>query len=151
MSFSSQVATIYLTHHPFIAGITKLTSETILLLALHTNLGPIHRIKALLTETSIKDNVEHHPVFCEMMVLVTDTVDAAYRLPTYTWVERARWIKYEESVEESGRRWSKPHITLLHMPAIMQLRNCFEKGTTLLHAGAVNYAEIIGKKNHQSL
>ena len=27
------------------------------------------------------------------------------------WVEISRWIKYQETVEPEGNRWSKPHVS----------------------------------------
>ena len=39
-----------------------------------------------------------------------------FKLPTPThysqeWVEISRWIKYQETVEPEGNRWSKPHVS----------------------------------------
>ena len=30
---------------------------------------------------------------------------------TQEWVEISRWIKYQETVEPEGNRWSKPHVS----------------------------------------
>lgn len=38
------------------------------------------------------------------------------------WKETARWVKFEEDVEEGGNRWSKPHVATLSLHALFQLR-----------------------------
>ena len=30
---------------------------------------------------------------------------------SFEWVEISRWIKYQETVEPEGNRWSKPHVS----------------------------------------
>ena len=44
------------------------------------------------------------------------TKSLKFKLPTNThysqeWVEISRWIKYQETVEPEGNRWSKPHVS----------------------------------------
>jgi sodium bicarbonate cotransporter 4 len=46
-------------------------------------------------------------------------------------------------VEEGGTRWSKPHITMLSIPALLQLRNCLKKGTLMLDVEASSWDEIV--------
>lgn len=41
---------------------------------------------------------------------------------TEEWRETARWVKFEEDVEEGGNRWSKPHVATLSLHALFQLR-----------------------------
>lgn len=41
---------------------------------------------------------------------------------TEEWKETARWVKFEEDVEEGGNRWSKPHVATLSLHALFQLR-----------------------------
>ena len=43
------------------------------------------------------------------------------------WKERARWIKFEEDVEES-LRWGKPHIPSLSFHSLLELRRGLENG-----------------------
>ena len=45
------------------------------------------------------------PVFTELLELTT------YSDGFQEWKEIARWIKYEETVEIEGNRWSKPHVS----------------------------------------
>ncbi|XP_027744449.1 anion exchange protein 4 [Empidonax traillii] len=61
------------------------------------------------------------------------------------WREMARWIKFEEKVEDGGERWSAPHIPALPLHSLFQLRTCLEKGTVLLDLDAASFKEIIDK------
>ncbi|KAF8367389.1 abts-1 [Pristionchus pacificus] len=47
------------------------------------------------------------------------------------WRETARWVKFEEEVEQGGNRWSKPHVAALSLHALFQLRNCIIQGLFL--------------------
>ncbi|GMT01692.1 hypothetical protein PENTCL1PPCAC_23866, partial [Pristionchus entomophagus] len=47
------------------------------------------------------------------------------------WRETARWVKFEEDVEQGGNRWSKPHVAALSLHALFQLRNCIIQGLFL--------------------
>lgn len=48
------------------------------------------------------------------------------------WRETARWIKYEENVQEGTERWGKPHVASLSFHSLLSLRKCLEQGTVLL-------------------
>ncbi|CAH0401805.1 unnamed protein product [Chilo suppressalis] len=48
------------------------------------------------------------------------------------WKEKARWIKYEEDVEEGAHRWGKPHVASLSFHSLLNLRRCLETGVVLL-------------------
>ncbi|XP_009706774.1 PREDICTED: electrogenic sodium bicarbonate cotransporter 1-like, partial [Cariama cristata] len=61
------------------------------------------------------------------------------------WRETARWIKFEEKVEDSGERWSTPHVPALSLHSLFQLRTCLQKGTMLLDLDAPSFKEIIDK------
>ncbi|NXA07571.1 S4A4 protein, partial [Sapayoa aenigma] len=56
-----------------------------------------------------------------------------------------RWIKFEEKVEDSGERWSAPHIPALPLHSLFQLRTCLQKGLMLLDLDAASFKEIIDK------
>uniref|UniRef100_A0A8B9CBM8 Anion exchange protein n=1 Tax=Anser brachyrhynchus TaxID=132585 RepID=A0A8B9CBM8_9AVES len=60
------------------------------------------------------------------------------------WKETARWIKFEEKVEDGGERWSMPHIPALPLHSLFELRTCLQKGTVLLDLDAHSVKEIIG-------
>uniref|UniRef100_A0A8C2TPQ1 Anion exchange protein n=1 Tax=Coturnix japonica TaxID=93934 RepID=A0A8C2TPQ1_COTJA len=59
------------------------------------------------------------------------------------WRETARWIKFEEKVEDGGERWSKPHVPALRLHSLFELRTCLQEGTVLLDLGAHSFKEII--------
>ncbi|CAH1989911.1 unnamed protein product [Acanthoscelides obtectus] len=48
------------------------------------------------------------------------------------WKETARWIKYEEDVEEGVDRWGKPHVASLSFHSLLNLRRCLEEGLVIL-------------------
>uniref|UniRef100_A0A8C8ARX2 Anion exchange protein n=1 Tax=Otus sunia TaxID=257818 RepID=A0A8C8ARX2_9STRI len=56
-----------------------------------------------------------------------------------------RWMKFEEKVEDGGERWSAPHIPVLPLQSLFQLRTCLQKGTVLLDLDALSFKEIIDK------
>lgn len=83
------------------------------------------------------DDVAHksHPIFSEMMELTKDGDDIE-------WKESARWVKYEEVVEEGGDRWSKPYVTTLSLHSLFELRNLLTNGACMLDVMASNMEEI---------
>lgn len=90
-----------------------------------------------LTDSSL--DIQHHPLFCEMLELCSAISPWE---SVYFWSETARWIKFEETVEEGGNRWSRPHITLISLPSLIQLRHCLRKGTTILDANFVDFKGV---------
>ncbi|KAG8133074.1 putative Anion exchange protein [Naja naja] len=61
------------------------------------------------------------------------------------WRQTARWIKFEEKVEDGGERWSKPHVTTLPLHSLFELRTCIRKGAVLLNLEAHNFKQIVEK------
>ena len=59
------------------------------------------------------------------------------------WREAARWIKFEEDVEDGGDRWSKPHVAALSLHSLFELRSEVMNGTVLLDMKASSFSEII--------
>ncbi|KFV71062.1 Electrogenic sodium bicarbonate cotransporter 1, partial [Dryobates pubescens] len=59
------------------------------------------------------------------------------------WRETARWMKFEEKVEDGGGRWSAPHVPALQLHSLFQLRVCLQEGTILLDLDASSFKEII--------
>ena len=62
------------------------------------------------------------------------------------WKETARWLKFEEDVEEGGNRWSKPHVATLSLYSLFELRSCVLNGTVLLDLNATTISQIAGKQ-----
>ncbi|XP_041104237.1 sodium bicarbonate cotransporter 3-like isoform X5 [Polyodon spathula] len=60
----------------------------------------------------------------------------------YEWKETARWLKFEEDVEDGGERWSKPYVATLPLHSLFELRSCILKGTVMLDMRANSIDEI---------
>lgn len=45
------------------------------------------------------------------------------------WRETARWIKFEEDVEEETERWGKPHVASLSFRSLLELRRTLAHGS----------------------
>ncbi|KAF5897057.1 electroneutral sodium bicarbonate exchanger 1-like isoform X1, partial [Clarias magur] len=58
------------------------------------------------------------------------------------WKETARWLKFEEDVEDGGERWSKPYVATLSLHSLFELRSCLINGTVLLDMRANCIEEI---------
>uniref|UniRef100_A0A8C9LGA2 Solute carrier family 4 member 10 n=1 Tax=Pavo cristatus TaxID=9049 RepID=A0A8C9LGA2_PAVCR len=58
------------------------------------------------------------------------------------WRETARWLKFEEDVEDGGERWSKPYVATLSLHSLFELRSCILNGTVLLDMRANSIEEI---------
>ncbi|XP_061115730.1 electrogenic sodium bicarbonate cotransporter 4 [Conger conger] len=59
------------------------------------------------------------------------------------WKESARWVKFEEKVEEGGERWSKPHVSTLSLHSLFELRTCLQEGTVLLDLESYSLPQIV--------
>uniref|UniRef100_A0A8C2AE57 Anion exchange protein n=1 Tax=Cyprinus carpio TaxID=7962 RepID=A0A8C2AE57_CYPCA len=59
------------------------------------------------------------------------------------WRESARWVKFEEKVEEGGERWSKPHVSTLSLHSLFELRTCLQTGTVLLDLEGYSLPQIV--------
>ncbi|XP_029930677.1 anion exchange protein 2a [Myripristis murdjan] len=67
-----------------------------------------------------------HEVFVELNELVID------RNQELQWRETARWIKFEEEVEEETERWGRPHVASLSFRSLLELRKTISHGAVLL-------------------
>uniref|UniRef100_A0A8C9T7N9 Anion exchange protein n=1 Tax=Scleropages formosus TaxID=113540 RepID=A0A8C9T7N9_SCLFO len=67
-----------------------------------------------------------HEVFVELNELIVD------KNQEMRWKETARWIKFEEDVEEDTERWGKPHVASLTFRSLLELRRTISHGAVLL-------------------
>lgn len=92
--------------------------------------GPIvHAIKDPTVSWSnqhLRPDRTPHEVFVELNELVID------RNQELQWRETARWIKFEEEVEEETERWGRPHIASLSFRSLLELRKTMAQGAVLL-------------------
>lgn len=65
------------------------------------------------------------------------------------WKERARWIKFEEDVEEETDRWGKPHVASLSFRSLLELRRTITHGKRPPHAYGKAGAPSTGLNNTQ--
>ncbi|KAK7074600.1 Anion exchange protein 3, partial [Halocaridina rubra] len=74
----------------------------------------------------MKKSYDHspHEVFVELDEL-------KYSEGRLEWKETARWIKYEEDVEDIDNRWGKPHIAFLNFHALFSLRKGLDSGKNI--------------------
>ncbi|KAB0399292.1 hypothetical protein E2I00_003110, partial [Balaenoptera physalus] len=61
-------------------------------------------------------------VFVELNELMLDRSQEPH------WRETARWIKFEEDVEEETERWGKPHVASLSFHSLLELRRTIAHG-----------------------
>ncbi|KAL9929756.1 na[+]-driven anion exchanger 1 isoform 3-T3 [Glossina fuscipes fuscipes] len=91
---------------------------------------PAQRVQFILGEEG-DDGTTSHPLFSEYLTLVKEGDEIE-------WKETARWIKFEEDVEEGGNRWSKPHVATLSLHSLFELRSLLLNGTVILDMEANN-------------
>lgn len=95
---------------------------------------PAERVHFILGEE--EDGLhEAHPLFSEMEILCAEGDEMEWR-------EAARWIKFEEDVEEGGDRWSKPHVSTISLHSLMELRSFILNGTVMLDMEANSLENI---------
>ena len=58
------------------------------------------------------------------------------------WVEISRWIKYQETVEPEGNRWSKPHVSTPTLQGWLELRKSLQDGLVLVDIEAPDFASL---------
>ncbi|XP_019719272.1 sodium bicarbonate cotransporter 3-like isoform X2 [Hippocampus comes] len=84
------------------------------------------------------DDEEHVP-----HQLFTELDELAFRDgEVLEWKETARWLKFEEDVEDGGERWSKPYVATLSLHSLFELRSCIMNGTVVLDMRANGIEQI---------
>ncbi|KAE9549910.1 hypothetical protein FO519_006875 [Halicephalobus sp. NKZ332] len=78
----------------------------------------------------------------DIPALFTEMSELTRSAGTEEWKETARWVKFEEDVEEGGNRWSKPHVATLSLHALFQLRSCLLHGVVLIDVEAETLPEL---------
>ncbi|XP_025022950.1 electroneutral sodium bicarbonate exchanger 1 [Python bivittatus] len=125
----------------------------------HRTHGPKHRKRDRIKESTLEDqetrdtpsqrvhfilgmeeDEEHvpHDLFTEMDEICVKEGEES------EWKETARWLKFEEDVEDGGERWSKPYVATLSLHSLFELRSCIINGSVLLDM-AVNCTEDIAE------
>ncbi|XP_028616379.1 sodium bicarbonate cotransporter 3 isoform X3 [Grammomys surdaster] len=97
---------------------------------------PSQRVQFILgTEDDDEEHIPHD--------LFTEMDELCYRDgEECEWKETARWLKFEEDVEDGGDRWSKPYVATLSLHSLFELRSCILNGTVMLDMRASTLDEI---------
>ncbi|XP_078489426.1 band 3 anion transport protein isoform X2 [Ciona intestinalis] len=93
----------------------------------------LHRpVKKRRVREEVKKKYDNNPheVFVELDELVSGE-----------WKETARWIKFEEDVEES-QMWGKPRVASLSFHSLLELRKTIEKGAVMLDMDRDNLTDV---------
>nr|XP_008117195.1 PREDICTED: sodium-driven chloride bicarbonate exchanger isoform X6 [Anolis carolinensis] len=97
---------------------------------------PSQRVQFILgTEDDDEEHIPHD-LFTELDELCWREGEDA------EWRETARWLKFEEDVEDGGERWSKPYVATLSLHSLFEVRSCILNGTVLLDMRANSLEEI---------
>ncbi|KAL3064964.1 hypothetical protein OYC64_001074 [Pagothenia borchgrevinki] len=101
-----------------------------------SNDTPSQRVQFILgTEDGDEEHIPHD--------LFTELDEITFRDGDFQeWKETARWLKFEEDVEDGGERWSKPYVATLSLHSLFELRSCILHGTVLLDMRASGIEEI---------
>ncbi|XP_018102990.2 electroneutral sodium bicarbonate exchanger 1 [Xenopus laevis] len=96
---------------------------------------PSQRVQFIL---GTEDDEEHvpHELFTELDEICVKEGEVT------EWKETARWLKFEEDVEDGGERWSKPYVATLSLHSLFELRSCIINGTVQLDMRANTIEEI---------
>jgi len=81
---------------------------------------------------------EVYPLFCEMAELAPDNRGRDQ------WRETARWVKYEEDVEQGGQRWSKPFVSTVSLQALYTVQELLTNQVVLLDLAADSLERTCG-------
>ncbi|KAL0978305.1 hypothetical protein UPYG_G00168670 [Umbra pygmaea] len=96
---------------------------------------PSQRVQFILGTEEDSEHVTHE-LFTELdEICVKEGRDAE-------WKETARWLKFEEDVEDGGERWSKPYVATLSLHSLFELRSCLINGSVLLDMQANTIEDI---------
>uniref|UniRef100_A0A3P9ADC0 Anion exchange protein n=1 Tax=Esox lucius TaxID=8010 RepID=A0A3P9ADC0_ESOLU len=96
---------------------------------------PSQRVQFILGTEEDSEHVAHE-LFTELdEICVKEGKDTE-------WKETARWLKFEEDVEDGGERWSKPYVATLSLHSLFELRSCLINGSILLDMQANTIEEI---------
>ncbi|XP_059086432.1 electrogenic sodium bicarbonate cotransporter 1-like isoform X2 [Tigriopus californicus] len=75
------------------------------------------------------------PLFVQMNLRFQDKDES--------WREASRWVKFQEDVEDGGKRWSKPYVPSIQLSALMDLKRSLEEGLVALDVEGRNADHIM--------
>ena len=92
-------------------------------------------------QTSGGDTNPVLPIFIQMNTRFVEEDDQ--------WQEVSRWVKFQENVEDGGKRWSKPFVPSTPFSVFSDLREQLQTGSVILKSDGKDIQEIVG--NYQLL
>ncbi|KAK3789928.1 hypothetical protein RRG08_004040 [Elysia crispata] len=78
------------------------------------------------------------PMFCQMNRLTSTGSEVV-------WMQVARWIKFEEVLDEDANRWSKPHVPSLSLNALTTFRKDMRHVPCLLDPDITDFNSLVDK------
>ncbi|XP_076087744.1 electrogenic sodium bicarbonate cotransporter 1-like [Mytilus galloprovincialis] len=89
-----------------------------------------------ITIDDVSEKLEPRDLFCQMDALRHYNDD-------FVWKEVRRWVKFEEEIEEKGKRWSKPHVSSICMQYLTELHQIVVSNPCLLDLEATSMFDIV--------
>ena len=77
------------------------------------------------------------PIFIQMNTRFVEETDQ--------WREVSRWVKFQENVEDGGKRWSKPFVPSTPFSVFSDLRQQLQTASVILKSDGKDIQEIVGK------
>ncbi|XP_078345472.1 band 3 anion transport protein-like isoform X2 [Oculina patagonica] len=108
-------------------------SDSIEMSGLRKSQRKMSGMQTLFSSTDISASLDKFPVMYDRNPRETfvELEELSKHGEEMEWKETARWIKFEENVEDSNR-WGKPHVASLTFHSLLELMKGLEKGTVLL-------------------
>ncbi|PIK59363.1 putative band 3 anion transport protein isoform X1 [Apostichopus japonicus] len=108
---------------------------------------PLKYKKKRKKSVQVKPKYDHRPheVFVEL--------DELYKKEGHEmqWKESARWIKFEEDVEEGAQKWGRPHVASLSFHSLVELRQYLEGACCLLDLEETDLPNIFHRLTDQMI
>jgi len=75
------------------------------------------------------------PIFIQMNARLAEEDDQ--------WKEVSRWVKFQENVEDGGKRWSKPHVPSCSLSVMSEVKDLLEHQPVILESAATNIQDVV--------
>ena len=83
------------------------------------------------------------PLFIQLNVK-TASADETGQEDLGTWKETSRWVKFQEDVEDGGKRWSKPFVPAVPLSAILDVKQYLSEGIVAFDVQGYGIVDILG-------